>query len=423
MRVVFSSMASKSHLFGLVPLAWAFRAAGHEVRVVASPALVEDITAAGLTAVPVGDDVDLVDFMTHAGYDIIDYVRSLDFSEEDPSTLTWQHQLGMQTVLTPTFYALMSSDSLADGLLEFCRSWKPDLIVWEPLTFAASVVAEVLDVPHARLLWGPDIAVRARQRFLALREEQPEGLREDPLGEWLTWTMQRLAGDRPVHFSERAVVGHWTIDPAPAPMRLDTGLDTVGMRYVDYNGPSTVPSWLFRDRPSRPRVCLTLGISSRENDIGQVPVADLLQALGDVDAEVVATFDEDQLAGVERLPDNVRPVGFVPMHALLPTCAATVHHGGPGSWHTAAINGLPQVVLPDGWDTGVRAARTEQVGAGIALPVPELTVEGLRDAIVAVLEQPSYADGARRLREAMLSEPTPAAVVEECVRRVEEHAP
>lgn len=422
MRVVFSSMASKSHLFGLVPLAWAFRAAGHEVRVVASPALVEDITAAGLTAVPVGEDVDLVDFMTHAGYDIIDYVRSLDFSEEDPATLSWQHQLGMQTVLTPTFYALMSPDSLADGMVEFCRSWQPDLIIWEPLTFAASVVAEVLDIPHARLLWGPDIAVRARQRFLDLRSQQPEELREDPLGEWLTWTMDRLADGQPVSFSERAVVGHWTIDPAPAPMRLDTGLDTVGMRYVDYNGPSTVPGWLYRDPPSRARVCLTLGISSRENDIGQVPVADLLQALGDVDAEVVATFDEDQLAGMDRLPDNVRPVGFVPLHALLPTCAATVHHGGPGSWHTAAINGLPQVVLPDGWDTGVRAARTEQVGAGIALPVPELTVDGLRDAIVAVLAEPSYAEGAGRLREAMLVEPTPARVVQECVRRVEEAA-
>ncbi|MER7169106.1 activator-dependent family glycosyltransferase [Micromonospora sp. NPDC000207] len=418
MRVVFSSMASKSHLFGLVPLAWAFRAAGHEVRVVASPALTDDITAAGLTAVPVGTDVDLVDFMTHAGYDIIDYVRSLDFSERDPATSTWDHLLGMQTVLTPTFYALMSPDSLVEGMISFCRSWRPDLVVWEPQTFAASIAATVTGVAHARLLWGPDITVRARQKFLGLLPGQPAAHREDPLAEWLTWSVERFGGRVPQDVEE-LVVGQWTIDPAPVGMRLDTGLRTVGMRYVDYNGPSVVPDWLH-DEPTRRRVCLTLGISSRENSIGQVSVDDLLGALGDVDAEIIATVDEQQLEGVAHVPANIRTVGFVPMHALLPTCAATVHHGGPGSWHTAAIHGVPQVILPDGWDTGVRAQRTEDQGAGIALPVPELTSDQLREAVRRVLDDPAFTAGAARMRADMLAEPSPAEVVDVCAGLVGE---
>ncbi|QUH00055.1 activator-dependent family glycosyltransferase [Saccharopolyspora erythraea] len=410
MRVVFSSMASKSHLFGLVPLAWAFRAAGHEVRVVASPALTEDITAAGLTAVPVGTDVDLVDFMTHAGHDIIDYVRSLDFSERDPATLTWEHLLGMQTVLTPTFYALMSPDTLVEGMVSFCRKWQPDLVIWEPLTFAAPIAAAVTGTPHARLLWGPDITTRARQNFLGLLSEQPEEHREDPLAEWLTWTLEKFGGPA---FDEEVVVGQWTIDPAPAGIRLDTGLKTVGMRYVDYNGPSVVPEWLH-DEPERRRVCLTLGISSRENSIGQVSIDELLGAVGDIDAEIIATFDAQQLEGVASIPDNVRTVGFVPMHALLPTCSATVHHGGPGSWHTAAIHGVPQVILPDGWDTGVRAQRTQDFGAGIALPVPELTPDQLRESVKRVLDDPAHRAAAARMREDMLAEPSPAEVVGIC---------
>ncbi|QBJ96216.1 activator-dependent family glycosyltransferase [Rhodococcus sp. ABRD24] len=413
MRIVFSAMASKSHLFGLVPLAWAFRAAGHEVRVVASPALTEDITAAGLTAVPVGADVDLVDFMTHAGHDIIDYVRNLDFSEQDPATLTWDHLLGVQTVLTPTFYALMSPDSLIEGMISFCRKWKPDLIIWEPLTFAAPIAAAVTGTPHARLLWGPDITTRARQNFLELLPEQPAEHREDPLAEWLTWTLRKFGGSAPEPFDEELVVGRWTIDPAPAAIRLDTRARTVGMRYVDYNGPSVVPEWLH-DEPERRRVCLTLGISSRENNIGQVSIEDLLGAIGDIDAEIIATFDEQQLDGVSHLPANVRAVGFVPMHALLPTCAATVHHGGPGSWHTAAIFGVPQVILPDGWDTDIRAQRTQDYGAGITVPAPELTADKLREAVQRVLDDPGYRSRAMHLREDMLAEPSPADVVKIC---------
>lgn len=412
MRIVFSAMASKSHLFGLVPLAWAFRAAGHEVRVVASPALTDEITGAGLTAVPVGTDVDLVDFMAHAGHDIIDYVRGLDFSETDPATLTWDHLLGMQTVLTPTFYALMSPDSLIEGMLSFCRKWQPDLIIWEPLTFAAPIVAALTGTPHARLLWGPDITTRARRHFLELLARQPEEHRDDPLAEWLTWTLEKFGGAAPDAFDEELVLGQWTIDPAPAAIRLDTGVRTVGMRYVDYNGPSVVPEWLYNE-PKRPRVCLTLGISSRENSIGQVSVDELLSAVGDIDAEIIATFDKEQLDGA-RIPDNVRAVGFVPMHALLPTCAATVHHGGPGSWHTAAIHGVPQVILPDGWDTGVRAQRTQDYGAGIALPAPELTADKLHETIRRVLDDPAYRARAARMRADMLAEPSPAEVVGLC---------
>ncbi|WP_051915552.1 hypothetical protein [Streptomyces aureocirculatus] len=55
-RVLFVLYAEKTHLFIQVPLARAFAAAGHEVRVASQPELVPEITRAGLTAVPVGRD-------------------------------------------------------------------------------------------------------------------------------------------------------------------------------------------------------------------------------------------------------------------------------------------------------------------------------------------------------------------------------
>ncbi len=54
MRVLFVTLAASPHFFVQAPLAWALRAAGHEVRVASQPDLMDTITAAGLPATPVG---------------------------------------------------------------------------------------------------------------------------------------------------------------------------------------------------------------------------------------------------------------------------------------------------------------------------------------------------------------------------------
>ena len=63
MRVLFVANPEKAHLLAMVPLAWALRTAGHEVRVAGQPAFADLITQAGLTAVPVGRDADLWDLL------------------------------------------------------------------------------------------------------------------------------------------------------------------------------------------------------------------------------------------------------------------------------------------------------------------------------------------------------------------------
>ncbi|ANZ15335.1 activator-dependent family glycosyltransferase [Streptomyces noursei] len=418
MRVVLSAMTSKTHFYPLVPLAWALRAAGHEVRVVGLPGLTETITAAGLTAVPVGEDVALDEHMAEVGEDMINFVRSLDFST-DPRTLDWDYLLGTQTVLTPNLYALMTPDSLIDGMVEFCRRWKPDLLIWEPLTFAAPVAARVTGAAHARLLWGPDITTRVRHNFLNALGEQPEEHREDPFAEWMKWTLERHGAGHV--YDEEMAVGQWTIDPVPASMRLGLGLPTVDMRFVPYNGPSVVPEWLH-DRPERRRICVTLGVSGRDSGVGLVSIDEVMGAIADIDAEFIATLDAQQLETVSAVPDNVRTVDFVPMHALLPTCTAVVHHGGPGTWHTAAVNGVPQLILPNGWDSDVRARSTEEFGAGLALPVPQLTIGKLRDGLLRVLDEPRFQTGAEALRTEIMSAPSPAEIVPVLEKLTAQHA-
>ena len=59
MRVLFTTWAWPSHYFPMVPLAWALRAAGHEVRMTSQPELLPAMLASGLPATAVGTDLDV----------------------------------------------------------------------------------------------------------------------------------------------------------------------------------------------------------------------------------------------------------------------------------------------------------------------------------------------------------------------------
>ncbi|MCP3804654.1 activator-dependent family glycosyltransferase [Allokutzneria sp. A3M-2-11 16] len=419
MRVLFSSFAHKTHYYNLVPLAWAMQTAGHEVRVASQPSLVDAITGTGLTAVPVGNDDSIIELITRIGGDIGLYQKGLDFTEQRPERLSWEYLLGMQTMITAFCHEPLNGDATIDELTDYALSWQPDLVVWEPMTLAAPIAATVSGAAHARLLWGPDVVTRARQQFLRAMAEQPEEHREDPFAEWMTWTLARYGKEKA--FSEDLLTGQWTIDPSAPSTRLDLGVPTVGTRYVPHNGPSVIPDWLA-EPPAKPRICLTVGVSARET-LGkdEVSLGDLLEALGDLDAEVVATLDATQQALLPRVPDNTRLVDFVPMNALLPTCSVIINHGGAGTHSTAMLHGVPQVMLTNLWDAPLKAQQQQDLGAGIAIHTDDVTARGVRDAVARVLTEPSFREGAQRLRAEMLAEPSPNAIVGRLEELTEAH--
>lgn len=405
MRVLITSLAVEAHFNGAVPLAWALRAAGHEVRVASHPALTESITRAGLTAVPVGTDHVHHELVRDLGAELDTFYRDIDFTGERGDD--YVALKGANTLLTATFYAQANNDSMVDELVDFARYWQPDLVIWEPFTFAGAVAARACGAAHARLLWGPDLFLRMRTAFRQRMELLPAESHDDSLEEWLTWTLDRFG----CAFDEEVVVGQWNIDQMPPGVRLPSDRPTVPMRYVPYNGRSVVPAWL-REPPRRPRVCLTVGITSRDTDHpNPVSLDEVFEAVFDLDIEVVATLDAAQRAEVTRVPDNTRVVEFVPLHALLPGCSAAIHHGGAGTWSTAAASGVPQLVIAGMWDNVYRARRLADLGAGLFLPPDELTAAGLRDGLEQLLTKPSFREDARRLQAVIAAEPSPADVV------------
>jgi glycosyltransferase (activator-dependent family) len=408
MRVLFTSFAMESHFLSMVPLAWAMRAAGHEVRVASQPSLVPAITAAGLTAVPVGEDHVLLSAVATTAVDGAGtHWNSVDLDPVRPEVQTWEFTRAVHDALPEMFFARANNDTMVDGMVNFARQWRPDLVVWEPFTIAGAVAAQAVGAAHARLLWGADLFVDLRARFLRQRAERRADAVPDAMADWLGPILDRHG----LSFDETLVRGQWTIDTLPASIRMPLGEPTVPMRYVPYNGTAVVPGWL-REPPERTRVCLTLGITARQG--AQYLLGSLegvLDAVGDLDAEIVATLNAEQRAQVSRLPDNVRAIDFVPLHALLPTCSAVTHRCGAGSWSTSAIYGVPQLITPMVFENTVRARRTAEVGAAIVVPENELTPEALRDGLHALLTEARYTDGADRLRRESLADPPPGDVV------------
>jgi L-2-deoxyfucosyltransferase len=345
----------------------------------------------------------------------------LDMSETRPEKLTWEYVLHVFSAMTPVTFQNHCQESMIDDLVAFARDWRPDLVLWDPLTFAGPVVAKACGAANARMLFGPDLVGRMRATFLELAGKRPPELWDDPLAEWLDWTLDRLGCTG--GFTEDMVLGQWTIDQLPPSMRLPVDTHYVPVRYAPYNGPAVVPDWL-REPPKRKRVCITLGASFREVALGdQASIGDLVEAVADLDVEVVATLDEGQLKSLPSVPDNVRVVGFVPLNSLLPTCSAVVHHSGSGTFSTALVHGVPQLIVPNMmWDSMDKARALEASGAGLYVrDVDRLSGGELRGQLARLLDEPSFTAGAARVRREMLGTPSPNDIVPVLEKLTAEH--
>ncbi|KAB2346157.1 activator-dependent family glycosyltransferase [Actinomadura rudentiformis] len=416
MRVLFAVYAAKTHFYNMVPLAWALRAAGHDVRVASEPALVPAITRTGLTAVPVGDEADTPRDEATSGTSWRDLNAGV--TETRPEVLTWDYVLGTFTIACSMHYEHATGGrSMLDDLAGFARDWRPDLVVWDALTFAGPVAAQVSGAAQARMLFGIDYIGRMYCDYARLLAEQPPERRDDPIGDWLAGRLARFDTAYEPGLATEMMTGQWTIDPTPSFMQFPLDLPFRRMRYVPYNGPSDVPEWV-RVRPEKPRVCLTLGMTARESLGGDLfSVADMLEAVAELDIELVATLNSEQIAEMPVLPANVRVVDFVPLNDLLPSCSAIIHHGGFGTLGNAMVHGVPNIIAPGHyWDEVGFGQALEGRGAGLMLDYRQkageglrsgLDLDGLRTMLARVLDEPSFRANSALIREEIEATPSP----------------
>ncbi|GAA0297337.1 glycosyltransferase [Streptomyces polychromogenes] len=374
MRVLFTTWAWPTHYQPLVTLAWAFRAAGHEVCVASQPSLMPTVRASGLPGIALGGDRELTP--------VVDALLAVDPAVRGDG----------RTSRTVSGYAAIAG-LMADPLREVMERWRPDLVVFEESTYAAPMVARLLGIPAVRHLWGVDI-------LSYVRSFEPAAL--TPLAE-------RLGLDA------LDTTGAATVDHCPPRLQVPGAFERLPMRYVPFNGSATLPAWTAR-APRRPRICVTYGTTSSRLAHYAFVLDRIVAAVSDLPVEVVATVAGSDLHRLAGAGGNVRVVERMPLHALLPHCDLLVSQAGPSTALTAVSCGTPQLMIPQLPDQKLISSLVAGAGAGERLDLADATAETIRAAALRILSTPSHRASARALSEESRRLPGPAEVVRTLTR-------
>ncbi|MFE9769302.1 nucleotide disphospho-sugar-binding domain-containing protein [Streptomyces sp. NPDC005808] len=368
MRVLLAGPPFFGLLYPMVTLAHALRAAGHDVLVATCGAAVGHTERAGLNAVDCAPGIDP---------DALYARMEKDKGNRKPPAPGERGEPPKGKGFS--FF----SDEMADTMVKVAEEWQPDLVVHTPLGVAGQLVAARLGVPsvlHAVGFGHTGAHVRMINNTLAPAYER-----------------HGLEGPAPV--------AAW-LDIAPPSMSTNAEPRRWFMRYVPYNGGGRLPDWLSVTR-ERPRVTVTLG--TVQPVVGGVsPVKWVVDAAKETDAEFVLALGGGDLSALGILPDNVRPVGWIPLGLLLARSDAVVHHGGSGTTLTALDAGLPQIVLGEGADRPANAAAVRARGCGLVPDGPGDLTAGLLDRL---LTDDGLRAAARETAGEMAAMPSPAETV------------
>lgn len=389
MRILFAAPPAFGVLLPIVPLVWAARAAGHETALATTSSMTDVAADAGLSVIDVFPDRQRWAALT--GW----RMRPEDLPGDAPPEV--RNALGIRAPFA------MFTATMTDGTLAAAREFAADLIVTTGdhpagLIAAAAAGLPVLEVGN-RVSWSArDASWKQRPAMV------PEGVLA-PLLDRLA-----LAEVRPEVLAR--------IDPRPPSMGglvddepdSDDGVPWWSMQYVPYNGGAVVPPWALTPG-DRPRVGVTLGtvvpMISGTTSLGVV-----IEALGDLDVDVVLAAGTADLSGLGELPGNVRSVGYLPLSVFLPTCDLVVHHGGSGTTAAPLFYGVPQLVLPGFADNPLSAQRVVERGVGLAHDPATIDVGIVRDLVERLLSEPIFRQQAAQVRAEMATQPSPAVIID-----------
>ncbi|MGZ8737920.1 MAG: glycosyltransferase [Nocardioides sp.] len=372
MDVVFAALPAYGHLYPLMPLATETAAAGHRVTVATGELFVDTLPLPTVKAFP-----------DHA---------TLSWVEQETAR---RHTAGEGLSFGVRMFADVAANTSAEGLLALWDERRPELVVLESGNVGAAVAAHILGIPAVAVavgVWGA-FGPPTYAAVLGFAADQ--------------W---RRHGTTPPTDPSQLLAAF--LDPLPATLRVGVpdGVRHVPLRSVGFShGEAPLPEWLL-EPVRRPRVLLTLGTVAYE---AVHVIRTALDGLLEHDVEVLVVLgpqgDPDTLGDV---PDRVHLHRFVPQEQVLVHMDLVVHHGGTGNALGALSHGLPAVVLPQGADQFVNAARIAEVGAGRALQGDDFTAAAVAAAVGEMLPDDSPERRiARAVAEEIAAMPHPADVV------------
>ena len=287
-----------------------------------------------------------------------------------------------QTMLRPV-------DALVEDMRVLVRTWRPDVMAIDCVTYAGMIAAALEKVPcigvdmALKTLTPPGLDFRFERITRSIEGDRAKVFARYKLAPQFR-LMECLSPYENAVFSTEALVGS-----VPSSIRLVGPSLPSGVR-------GDVPSAFPWDRidSSRPLVYVSLGtlVWKMRPDVFPM-VAAAARGLG---VQVVMGVGQ---ARVESEEPHVLAVPYAPQLELLAKAAAFVTHGGGSSVMETLHQGVPMILLPTMLDSPVQAHYVTRSGCGLVIEPTAITEHSLRAALQAVLAPDGgYRANARRIQ-------------------------
>ena len=367
MRVLLIASPMVGHVLPLVPLARAFRDAGHDVLFATAHEGVGAARKAGIAVHDVAPDLNVTRVLLGA------MLRHPRLMRRELAG-----EAGTTAVGHP-FAAL--AERLADRTIGLADEWRPDLVLHEGLAPLGALVAARRGVPSVLV----DALIFDGGELFTAVARHLDGL-------------ARRYGVEAIPQPADAVVA--------IPPSLRGARPGRPMRYVPATGGDGATS--LPTSGARPVVLVS---RSTVSDPRPDPMMSRVAAAAEHAAVDVVLVRPDRGVARRALPPNVTTTDWVPFADVLPHVAGIVHHGGAGSVMTALAAGIPQVVVPGPGDRTVHARLIAARGAGLAVPAKEITGEVLE----RLVEDDDLKKASGEVAAEIAAMPPPAELVEPLV--------
>ncbi len=370
MRVLFTSTGGDGHVLPLLPLARAF-AARADITFAAPPNHRERIEGIGMRFEAAGPTIEDLEPQLDAHREAMALVLP---AERRPAAFTGR-------------FAEIEAPRRIDDLRALVDGLQPDMLIYESADLAAALVGTatgVRTVNHAFGLPIPEAALRRAAEAMAPHWRtaalEPDELAGAYRGEYVTICPPSFLADLPD--APQRMYSLRPADAAPSPERDS----------------------------DRPLVYATLGTSFNVLKTFRV----LLDAVDGMDCDVIMTVGRNRdPRDLEPVPTNVVVEQYIPQAEILSRCDAVISHAGSGTLFASLAHALPLVLLPMGADQFENAAMGRSLGFGEAILPGDFTAGRVRDALVRILDEPSYGAAARSIADEIAAMPDATSVATE----------
>ena len=369
MRVFLMTLPEKGHLNPMIGVAQQLCTLGVELAFYAPSDCSLQLNAAGLPATICPP------LETNYRWPDEHCTRGAAFAErsQDPAWLRrWIHRLLLDTV-----------DGEVLGLRALLREYKPDVVVVDPMYYAAIIAAQCEDLPWA--------GVSSSLNPVTPRDWQSA----------LVETIDGLASERMQLFERYGACPSFRICDAISPwlnivFTTDAYASEQRTEASTYCVGPTAPSGVRGDEVEMPWHAIDETLPLIYMSLGSQNFSHLalfscvVDALSDVLASgsvqlVLALHDLLDSDFARSLPPGVIALAYAPQLALIKRAALVISHGGANTVMETLHQGIPLLLLPLLNDQHLQAKFLERSGAGIALDPATMTKSTCRQAIETLL--------------------------------------